>query len=88
MHYIINNNMQLSKKTKEERSVDGSKVSPPPSPNPPKKGELILAKKQSQSKPTYTKVIGVPTYKVPGGKIKGSVDGRKVSPPPPPPPKR
>lgn len=37
---------------------------------------------ENRSKPNSIKVTGLPTSKKPGGSIKGSVDGRKVSPPP------
>jgi hypothetical protein len=41
----------------------------------------ILAKNQSHSRPS-NKVTGTASSKNPGGKVKGSVDGEKVSPPP------
>lgn len=46
-----------------------------------RKENLNLSKKKSQSSPSI-KITGSPSSKTPGGKINGSVDGRKVSPPP------
>ncbi|WP_301950654.1 hypothetical protein [Bacillus sp. V59.32b] len=40
-----------------------------------------MSKKQPHSKPSIKKT-GSPSSINPGGKINGSVDGRKVSPPP------